>query len=116
MTETPDVRVRQSDHYRDIRVTGQAINVTYDGLRMTILNDTPNLENAIQGDVFRASKLIIDRSIECTLNLSPTTMKAWAMALQHELEKYETTFGPILSPEEIAQKLRDANSSKENNP
>ena len=110
MAEDPDVRVRQSDHYRDIRVTGQVFVPSYDGLRITILNDVHNLENTIQGSTFRASKLLIDRSIECTLNLTPSTMKAWAIALQQALENYEHTFSPILSPEEIEQKLRDANT------
>ena len=62
MNEAPDVNVKQSDKYREIYVTGQIMSTTYEGLRATVINDVPNIENAVGGHTFKQSKLAIDKS------------------------------------------------------
>ena len=49
----------------------------------------------------------LDRKIECTLMLSPMNLKAWAIMLQRELERYERLFGTIPPPEAVRQKFRE---------
>ena len=102
----PDVSVRHSDTYKEIHVTGQISHVNYDGMKLTVFHDSPDHQNTLQGGRFNASKIVINREIECTLNLSPLAMKIWSILLQKEVAKYEKAFGRILSPEEIAQKLK----------
>lgn len=110
-TEEPDVQVNYSDAYREIQVGGQLINTAYEGMRLTVINDRPNIKDMIKGSTVRPSKMTIDRTIECTLILPPSGVKAWAIALRKAVMDHERTFGPIFSPEEVEQKLRDANSS-----
>ena len=101
MSETPDVQVTQSDTFKEINVTGQVSNLTYDGLKLTILHDSLNLSKALGRDQIKMSKTTINRQIECTLNLQPINLKAWTILFQKELERYEKLVGTILSPEEI---------------
>ncbi|MCJ8306753.1 MAG: hypothetical protein HRU07_06870 [Nitrosopumilus sp.] len=107
MSETPDVQTSQSSTFKEINVTGQVSNLSYDGMKLIILHDSPDLQKALQGDQFKMSKAIINREIECTLNLSPINLKAWSILFQQELERYEKLFGVILSPEEINEKFRN---------
>lgn len=106
MVEMPDINVVQSDTYKEIDVTGQISHVNYDGMKMTVFHDSPDHKRTLRGGHFNASKMMINREIECTLNLSPLAMKIWLILLQKEVTKYEKAFGRILSPEEIAQKLK----------
>jgi len=106
MSETPDVQVNQSDTFKEINVTGQVSNLTYDGLKLTVLHDSLNLKSALSGTQIKASKTSISREIECILNLTPINLKGWAILFQKELERYEKLFGTILSPEEIAEKFK----------
>ena len=102
----PDIEVTQSPTFREINVTGQVSNLNYDGMKLTILHDTPDLKMALAGNQFKASKAIINREIECTLNLSPINMKTWSIMFKKELERYEKLFGVIMSPEEIQEKFK----------
>jgi len=106
MSETPDVNVKESDFFKEIIVTGQISNLNYDGLKLTVLHDSLNLQEAVKGSQIKVSKTTINRQIECTLNLSPLQLKSWAILLQTELKKYEELFGTILSPEEIQEKFK----------
>ena len=106
MSEPPDVEVTQSTTFREIHVTGQVSNLNYDGMQLTVLHDSPALQKALSGNQFKASKAIINREIECTLNLSPINMKAWLLMFKDEVERYEKMFGTILSPEEVNEKFK----------
>ena len=108
MSEVPDINTSHSDTYKEIYVTGQISTLNYDGLKLAVLNDTADLTKTLQSDRFQISKVIINRHIECTLNLSPQTLKAWALLLNKELNRYEKTFGHILSPEEVNQKFQES--------
>ena len=110
MSETPDISAIHSDTYKEIHVTGQVVQTGYDGLRLTVLHDVPDLTDTLKGDTFKVSKIIINRQIECTLYLPPQMLKAWARAFEVELKRYEQTYGRILSPEEVEQKHRDSTS------
>ena len=87
MSETPNpggaptVKTSKADTYKEIYVTGQIANLTYDGLRLAVLHDAPDLTNTVDGDRFDASKMVIDRKMECTLMLSPMNLKAWTIVL-----------------------------------
>lgn len=107
MSETPDVQVSRSETFKEINVTGQVSNLNYDGLKLTVLHDSLNLEGALGGTQIKKSKTTINREIECTLNLAPIQLKSWAILLQNELKKYEGLFGTILSPEEIQEKFKN---------
>jgi len=107
MSETPDVRVSQSETFKEINVTGQISNLNYDGLKLTVLHDSLNLQPALSGTQIKMAKATINRKIECTINLSPVNLKSWAILFQKELEKYEKMFGTILSPEEIQEKFKN---------
>lgn len=107
MSETPDVQVIRSETFKEINVTAQVANLTYDGMKLTILHDSLNLSNAITGDKIKVSKTTINREIECTLNLSPVNLKSWALLFDRELKRYEMLFGTILSPEEITEKFKN---------
>ena len=107
MSEEPDVQTSQSPTFKEINVTGQVSNLSYDGMKLVILHDSPDIQQALQGDQFKMSKALINRQIECTLNLSPINLKAWSLLFQQELERYEKLFGTILSPEEVNEKFRD---------
>ena len=107
MAAEADIVVRQSDTYKVIHVSGEITYTDYEGLRCTVFEDSADLTNTIQGNTFKASKLQVNRLIECTLVLPPSRLKAWTLTLQRELERYEGTFGPILGPEEIASRIRD---------
>jgi len=107
MSEQPDVQVKESDCFREILVTGQISNLNYDGLKLTVLHDTLNLQDAVKGNQIKASKATINRQLECTLNLTPLQLKTWTILLQTELKKYEGWFGTILSPEEIQEKFKN---------
>ena len=109
MSEAPDVKVTQSDTYKEIHVTGQVANMNYDGLKLTVLHESPDLTGMLAHDRLKMSKLVISRQIECTLNLSPQNLKAWALALKNELDRYGRLFGTIMSPEEVDQKFRESN-------
>ncbi len=107
MSEAPDVQVSQSDTYKEINVTGQVSNLNYDGMKLTVLHDSFNLQPALSGAQFKMSKATINRTIECTINLSPVNLKSWAILFDQELKKYEKLFGTILSPEEINEKFKN---------
>jgi hypothetical protein len=107
MSDAPDIQVKENTHYREINVTGQISTVNYDGLKLTVLHDSLNLQDALKGAQLKISKATINREIECTLNLSPLILKSWAILLQTELKKYEGWFGTILSPEEIQEKFKN---------
>lgn len=107
MSELPDIKTAKSDMYREICVSGQVSMIDYSGLHLTVWHDIPDLTNTLSSEKFRASKVIIDRQIECTIRLDPQGLKEWAMALSEQLQKYERAFGVILSPEEVAQKFKD---------
>ncbi len=109
MSDVPDIQVIQSSTFKEINVTGQVSNLNYDGMRLTVIHDSGNLQNALTGDKIKISKATINREIECTLNLSPLNLKTWAILFQKELERYEKLFGTILSPEEINEKFRKQN-------
>ena len=106
MSGDQDIDVTRSDEYITVNVAGQLCKVGYDGMKLTVWEETDDFTNALKGTTFHASKIIINRKIKCTLNLTPSGMKTWALLLQHELRKYEKKFGPILSPEEVAQKMK----------
>jgi len=89
MSETPDVQVIQSQTFKEINVTGQVSNLTYDGLKLTVLHDSLNLLEALGGTQIKKSKTTINRQIECTLNLQPINLKDWTILFQKELERYE---------------------------
>ena len=112
MSETPDVKAAQSDTYKEIYVTGKVTNLSYDGLRLTVLRDSHDLTNTLSAEQFKASKVVINRQIECTLHLSPQAIKDWAITLAAELKKYEGTFGAILSPQEVQQKIREYDNAR----
>lgn len=107
MAEAPDIQTSQSPTFKEINVTGQVSNLSYDGMKLIILNDSPDLQKALQGDQFKMSKAIINRKIECTLNISPINLKAMSRLFQLELTRYEKLFGTILSPEEVNEKFRN---------
>ena len=107
MSESPDVSVNYSSTYKEINVTGQVGHTTYDGMKLTVLYDTADLQKALSGNQFKASKAIVNRQIVCTLNLSPINLKTWAIMFQKELERYEKLFGVILSPEEVDEKFKN---------
>ena len=109
LSEPPDIQTSQSPTFKEINVTGQVSNLNYDGMKLVILHESPDLQKALQGDQFKMSKAIINREIECTLNLSPINLKAWSRLFQQELERYEKLFGTILSPEEVNEKFRTNN-------
>lgn len=107
MSEQPDITVRESDCYREIIPTGQITNLGYDGLRLTVLHDSFNLQDAVKGNQIKVSKATINRNIECTIILTPVQLKTWAIIFNDELQKYEKFFGIILSPEEIQEKFKN---------
>ncbi len=106
MSEAPDVQVTQSNTYKEVHVSGQISNLTYDGVKLTVLHDIPDYREALNGNQIKASKTTINREIECVINLTPVNLKSWAIILQQELAKYEKLFGTILSPEEINEKFK----------
>ena len=110
MSEAPDINTVQSDTYREIHVSGQVVQLDYDGMRLTVLHDSADLTDALTAGRIKASKVIINRQIECMLYLTPQILKAWARAFETELGRYEQTFGTILSPEEVNQRRRDSAS------
>ena len=112
--KSPDIHAKLSDTYKDIQVSGRVIAPSYEGFRITVYTDAPNLVDVLSANVPKPEKLTIDRHIECTLNMTPQTLKEWAIAFSQELKKYEGMFGTILSPEEIQQKIRDASQDKSN--
>ena len=112
MSETPDVKVSKSENYKVIQVTGQISHISYDGIKLTVLNDVLDLAPAVTGDNFKMSKATITREIQCTIDLSPFSLKSWALLLNQELKKYETLFGTILSPEEIQEKFKNPGGQK----
>lgn len=107
MSEVPDIRTSKSDMYREINVSGQISRLDYSGLDLTVWHDVPDLTDTLSSETFRASKVIIDRQIECTIHLDPQRLKEWAITLAEQLRKYEQAFGVVLSPEEVAQKFRE---------
>lgn len=107
MSQPPDTNTTRADTYKEIYVTGQVSNLNYDGLKLDVLHDSYDLANALTADRFNASKIVINRRIECTLNMPPQTLKTWAIILANDLKRYESTYGRILSPEEIMQKQRE---------
>lgn len=111
MSDSPDVKVVQSDTYKEIQVSGQVAGLNYDGLKLTVFHDVPDLTNTLTAEHFKVSKIVINRQIECTLNMSPQALKTWAFVLAQELKRYEGTFGVILSPEEVEQKFREYNEA-----
>ncbi|MDI1495158.1 MAG: hypothetical protein K8823_464 [Cenarchaeum symbiont of Oopsacas minuta] len=108
MSEMPDIEVTKSSSFKEINVTGQVSNLNYDGMKLTVLHDFPDLQKALSGNQFKASKAIINREIECTLNLSPINMKTWSIMFQKEVSRYEKLFGRIMSPEEIQEKFKQS--------
>ena len=86
VSEAPDVQFTQSDTYN---VTGQVANMNYDGLKLNILHESPDLTGMLAHDRLKVSKLVINRQMECTLHLSPQNLTAWALALRNELGRYE---------------------------
>lgn len=107
MSETPDIEVTQSSTYNEIHVTGQVSNLSYDGLSLTVLHDSPSLKKALGGEQFKVSKAIINMEIACTLSLSPINMKSWLLLFQQEVERYERMFGHTMSPEEVSEKFKE---------
>ena len=107
MSEVSDIQTNHSQTFKEINVTGQVSNLNYDGLKLIVLHDSTNLQKALEGDQFKISKATINREIECTLNLTPVNLKAWAILFQQELARYEKLFGTILSPEEIDEKFKN---------
>ena len=61
MSDAPEVRTTKSDTYKEIHVTGQIANLTYDGLRLAVLHDAPDLTETVDGDRFDVSRMVIDR-------------------------------------------------------
>ena len=110
MSEAPDIQAYKSPTYKEINVTGQLSHLTYDGLQLVVLHESHDLQKALQGDQFKMSKAIVNREIECAINLTPINLKTWALLFQQELERYEKLFGVILSPEEIEEKFRNQGS------
>ena len=53
MSETPDISAVQSDTYKEIHVTGQVLQTGYDGTRLTVLHDAPDLTKTLTGDMFK---------------------------------------------------------------
>lgn len=111
MSEAPDVKVSPSDTYKEINVSGQVTGLNYDGMKLTVFHDSPNLTQTLTAEGFKPHKVVIDRYIECTLNMPPQTIKEWALILSENLARYEKTFGMILSPEEVEQKFREYNEA-----
>ena len=108
MSESPDVKVTKSDNYQVFQVTGQISHISYDGIKLTVINDKLDIGPAVAGDNFKMSKATITREIQCTIDLSPFSLKSWAILLNQELKKYEDLFGNIMSPEEIQEKFKNA--------
>ena len=113
MSEAPDVKVSRSDTYSEIYPTHQIAGLNYDGLKMTVFNDSPDLTDALATEHFKMSKLVINRRIECTLHLNPQALKDWALTLLANLRKYEGMFGSIMSPEEVQQKFKEYDSEQQ---
>ena len=60
MSEDPYIQTSQSPTFKEIHVTGQVSNLNYDGMKLIVLNDSPDLQKALQGDQFKMSKAIIN--------------------------------------------------------
>ena len=116
MGEPLDVRTTKSNTYKEIYVSGKISNLGYDGARLTILHETQDFSNAMAAGQFQASKAVLDRSIECTLHLSPQTLKDWVITLSRELKNYESMFGPIMSPQEVQQKVKELKTGEDQTP
>ncbi len=112
MSESPDVKVTKSENYQVFQVTGQLSHISYDGIKLTVINDKLDIAPAVAGDNFKMSKATITREIQCTLDLSPFSLKSWALLLNQELKKYENLFGTILSPEEIQERFKNPGEKK----
>lgn len=105
MAEPPKVKITQSDEHREIYVTGQISNLAYDGLRIAVLHDEADYADSMEDNRIHASRIAIDRRVECTLRMSPLTMKSWAIALGREVKRYEEMFGTIPPPEAIRKQF-----------
>ena len=96
----------KSSTYNENYVVGQVSNLGYGENDLTV-SESQSLEKALDSNEFKVSKAIVNRQIECTLKLPPINLKDWAMLFQN-LEQYESMFGRIMSPEEVAEKFRQS--------
>ena len=103
MVEELDDDGNKISTYNENYVVGQVSNSGYGENDLTV--ESQSLEKALDSNEFKVSKAIVNRQIECTLKLPPINLKDWAMLFQN-LEQYESMFGRIMSPEEVAEKFR----------
>jgi hypothetical protein len=101
MPGEPPVHVSKSGTFKEINITGQVANLSYNGMILTVFHDILDFSKSADGEDVDVSKIEIDRQIECTLYLRPAYLRAWAVLLHRELERYERLYGKIPSSEEL---------------
>lgn len=100
----------KSPTYGEIYVTGQVSNTSCDGISMAALHESQHLWRAANSGEFKIS-VVTNKQIGCTLNSSQNGTESWSALFRRNLERYESMFGPIMSPEEIAEKFRQSSPS-----
>lgn len=108
----PEFKSRKHEHYRTINANG-----LYGGLRMgyieaILYTEESDLTTALGSAHINANKMEVERILQCRIIWDPIQLKATAIWLNNKVKEYEDLFGPIPSPEEVAEKQKRKGSGK----
>ena len=104
MSGVPVIEPEESPNHRRILVAGVFGGPRPGGVHALIYSEQMNAVNALTAPQPEPQRIVLKRIIECELLLDPVQLKSIHMWLGEKIKEYETLYGPIPSPEEIASR------------
>ncbi len=102
----PEFNAKKHEQYRTINVNGMFGGVRMGYIEAVVYTEESDLTKALGTAQVNPNKMEVDRILQCRLLWDPIQLKATSLWLNNKVKEYETLFGPIPSPEEVAEKQK----------
>ena len=104
MSGMPVIESEESSGYRRILVAGVFGGARPGGVNALVYSERTDAVDSLKAPQPEPQRIVLKRTIECELLLDPLQLKSLHIWLGEKIREYETLFGRIPSPEEVASR------------
>lgn len=104
MSGMPVIESEESSDHKRIHVAGVFGGAGPGGVSALVYSERLDAVNALKTPQPEPQRIVLKRTIECELLLDPQQLKNLHVWLEGKIKEYETLFGRIPSPEEVASR------------
>ena len=102
----PEIDAVESPTYKRFNVAGVFGGTRPGGVHAVLYSERMNAQKALTSQPPQPQRVVIKRTIECELVIDPLQLKSIYDWVGSKIKEYETMYGRILSPEEIASRAK----------